>query len=71
MARFPEKAEDEISKKGALLSDSKSNEMEAMLVRNHVRDLVEAGLRPEDIAVVTPYNAQVCKYATDEKVMLM
>ncbi|KAI5861780.1 DNA helicase [Durotheca rogersii] len=43
----------------SLFGDSKSNEMEAAVVRQHVRKLVEAGVRPEDIAVVTPYNAQL------------
>ena len=63
---FPEKNEedsgsDNIKKKGksSLYGDSKCNEMEAALVRLHVTSLVEAGVRPEDIAVVTPYNAQV------------
>jgi DNA polymerase alpha-associated DNA helicase A len=60
---FPEKnEEDDGSKKSSLrslLGDSKSNEMEAGLVRQHVKVLVDAGLRAEDIAVVTPYNAQV------------
>ncbi|KAF4771471.1 hypothetical protein HAV15_004321 [Penicillium sp. str.  len=56
---FPEKAEDEISKKGALLSDSKSNEMEAMVVARHVDNLIDAGVRPESIAVITPYNGQL------------
>ena len=64
---FPEKNEEEdVSsgkkplKKSSLFGESKSNEMEAVLVRQHVRTLVdEAGVKPEDIAVVTPYNAQV------------
>ena len=62
---FPEKNEDEQDAAGkkltksSLFGDSKSNEMEAALARQHVRALVEAGVRPEDIAVVTPYNAQV------------
>jgi DNA polymerase alpha-associated DNA helicase A len=61
---FPEKTEDEADAGGkkdrsALLGDSKSNEMEAALVRQHVGSLVQAGVRPDDIAVVTPYNAQV------------
>lgn len=60
---FPEKSEDEeTNKKGSLkslLGDSKSNEMEAALVKEHVQKLVDAGVRPEDIAVVSPYNAQV------------
>ncbi|KAF4467324.1 dna polymerase alpha-associated dna helicase a [Fusarium albosuccineum] len=60
---FPEKNEEDDKdnpKKGraSLHGESKSNEMEAALVRQHVKQLVEAGVRPEDIAVVTPYNAQ-------------
>ncbi|KAF5669146.1 hypothetical protein FDENT_11596 [Fusarium denticulatum] len=61
---FPEKNEEddkETPRKGraGLHGDSKSNEMEAALVQQHVRQLVGAGVRPEDIAVVTPYNAQL------------
>lgn len=58
---FPEKSEEEgIAKKGkGLLSESKSNEMEAALVKYHVQSLVDAGVKPDDIAVVTPYNAQL------------
>jgi DNA polymerase alpha-associated DNA helicase A len=59
---FPEKAEDEeVGKKAGkgMTGESKSNEMEAALVKEHVQNLVNAGVKPEDIAVVTPYNAQV------------
>ncbi|KAF4480099.1 HCS1-DNA helicase A [Fusarium agapanthi] len=61
---FPEQNEEdekETPRKGraGLHGDSKSNEMEAALVQQHVRQLVGAGVRPEDIAVVTPYNAQL------------
>jgi DNA polymerase alpha-associated DNA helicase A len=63
---FPETAEDEAGssaagKKAGLLSlgESKSNSGEARLAKMHVKNLVEAGVRPEDIAVITPYNAQV------------
>lgn len=57
---FPEKAEDkEIGQKEALLGESKSNEMEAMVAARHVDNLVEAGIKPEDIAVITPYNGQL------------
>ncbi|KAH9866221.1 hypothetical protein J1614_008787 [Plenodomus biglobosus] len=60
---FPEKSEDEgvIGKggKGMSLGDSKSNEGEAALVKMHVRNLVKAGVKADDIAVVTPYNAQL------------
>lgn len=71
---FPEKAEDVESQdmkhggsKGALMSDSKSNDMEAALVRLHIRNLVEAGVMAEDIAVVTPYNGQLALLAQDLK----
>lgn len=61
---FPERNEEEDKDnpkkgRGSLHSESKSNEMEAALVRQHVAQLVDAGVRPSDIAVVTPYNAQV------------
>lgn len=61
---FPEKAEDDDlndgkKKKSLSMADSKSNELEAALTKVHVRNLVEAGVKSEDIAVVTPYNAQV------------
>jgi DNA polymerase alpha-associated DNA helicase A len=59
---FPEQiedAEDGSKGKSALLADSKINEGEAALVRYHVSKLVEAGVREEDIAVITPYNGQL------------
>ena len=60
---FPEKSEDadddKKKTKSSLLGDSKSNEMEAALVKYHVRNLVDAGIQAEEIAVVTPYNAQL------------
>jgi DNA polymerase alpha-associated DNA helicase A len=65
---YPEKnEEDDTGRKGSIRSlygESKSNEMEAALVRQHVRKLVNAGVKPEDIAVVTPYNAQVSGKST-------
>lgn len=70
---FPEKVDVEnrddkhSSSKGALMSDSKSNDMEAALVRLHVRNLVEAGVLADDIAVVTPYNGQLALLAQDLK----
>ncbi|KAF3162958.1 hypothetical protein TWF788_001712 [Orbilia oligospora] len=39
--------------------ESKSNAMEAALCRYHLRSLLEAGVQPKDIAIITPYNAQV------------
>ncbi|KAI0160364.1 DNA helicase [Xylariaceae sp. FL1272] len=62
---FPEKNEEEESttgKKGSIRSlygESKSNEMEAVLVREHVRKLIDAGVKADDIAVISPYNAQL------------
>ncbi|WYZ34744.1 hypothetical protein EsH8_I_001020 [Colletotrichum jinshuiense] len=65
---YPEKNEDDdkdaVKKaKFSLHGESKSNEMEAALVRQHAQKLVDAGVRPEDIAVVTPYNAQLAVLA--------
>ena len=63
---FPEKTEDEESpgaKGKGLLTESKVNEHEAAIVRMHVSKLVEAGLKPEDVAVVTPYNGQLALLA--------
>ena len=39
--------------------DSKSNEGESDLVVAHVTNLIEAGIREQDIAIITPYSAQV------------
>ncbi|KAL8770625.1 MAG: hypothetical protein Q9209_003693 [Squamulea sp. 1 TL-2023] len=51
--------------KSTLMSDSssKSNPSEVTVVERHVAALVEAGVRAEDIAVVTPYNAQLALLA--------
>ena len=38
---------------------SRFNEGEAQLVEKHVMKLIEAGVAPEQIAVITPYNGQV------------
>jgi DNA polymerase alpha-associated DNA helicase A len=60
---FAEKSEEEDKTHkpgpGLSLGESKSNPGEAALVKVHVQSLVAAGLKPEDIAVITPYNAQV------------
>ena len=58
---FPEKIDDEDMdrSKRSLLGDSKSNEHEAGLVKMHVDNLINAGVKAEDIAVVTPYNGQL------------
>ena len=59
---FPEKTEDDSNgevHKSTLFGDSKNNEMEAAVVAMHVKNLIQAGVRDEDIAVVTPYNAQL------------
>jgi len=50
--------------KGSLLNDSKSNASEAALAAKHVSSLVAAGVKAEDIAVVTPYNAQLSLLAS-------
>ena len=42
-----------------LVAGSKSNAAEVRLVAAHVRALLAAGLRHDEIGVITPYNAQV------------
>jgi DNA polymerase alpha-associated DNA helicase A len=57
-----ETEDDEVGKKagpGISLGESKSNRGEAAVVVMHVRSLLTAGVRPEDVAVITPYNAQL------------
>ncbi|EME49460.1 hypothetical protein DOTSEDRAFT_84844 [Dothistroma septosporum NZE10] len=59
---FPEKVEDdEAGSKGksSLLAESKVNELEALIVQRQVSSLVNAGVKAEDIAIVTPYNGQL------------
>ena len=58
---YPEKVEDDdsASKGKSLLAESKVNEHEAAIVSYHVGNLVTAGVKPEDIAIVTPYNGQL------------
>ncbi|KAG5297993.1 helicase [Histoplasma ohiense] len=60
---FPEKVEEPAvmpkQKQISLFAESKSNDMEAYLVTRHVENLIGAGVKPEDVAVVTPYNAQL------------
>lgn len=51
--------------KGSLLHDSKSNPSEALLVKAHVSALIAAGVHAEDIAVITPYNAQLSYLSYD------
>ncbi|KAF2154048.1 DNA helicase [Myriangium duriaei CBS 260.36] len=58
---FFEKVDDDEpgTSKSSLLGDSKSNPLEAEVVRTHVEKLIGAGVKPEDIAVITPYNGQL------------
>ena len=57
---FPEKTEEPLgARRSAILGESKSNEMEVAVVQMHVGKLTEAGVRAEDMAVITPYNAQL------------
>lgn len=44
---------------GAMEGDSKANAGEAEIVVKHVQALFEKGLSPSEVAVITPYNAQV------------
>jgi DNA polymerase alpha-associated DNA helicase A len=58
---FPESTPE--GDESALLGESKRNEGEARIVKEMVRDLVDAGCQPGNIAVITPYNAQVATFA--------
>ncbi|KAG4303605.1 hypothetical protein PCK1_000123, partial [Pneumocystis canis] len=49
----------ENSEHGIPFSDSKSNQMEAFLVSDYVVKLLNAGVKQKDIAIITPYSAQV------------
>ncbi|CAI5700818.1 unnamed protein product [Peronospora effusa] len=54
-----EDADDDEGKEHSILRLSKSNEGEARVVARHVRALLAAGLKEDEIAVITPYNKQV------------
>ncbi|KAG2732580.1 hypothetical protein G9P44_004997 [Scheffersomyces stipitis] len=56
---FPEKSSDEDAKSLADSTGSKFNEMEALVVTQHIKKLLESGVAPEHIGVISPYNAQV------------
>lgn len=44
---------------GVNAAGSRFNEGEAQIVAQHVKALIEQGLKPEQIAVISPYNGQV------------
>lgn len=57
---FPERVEDEEDINNVLASSgSKYNDMEASVAVQHIAKLVEAGVQPEQIGVISPYSAQV------------
>lgn len=58
---FEQSEDDDTGAKGrsSLLAESRMNEHEAAIVRLHVARLVRAGVKAEDIAVITPYNGQL------------
>ncbi|CAK4383924.1 unnamed protein product [Aphanomyces euteiches] len=51
--------EDVDDSNSSILSVSKSNQGEAQIVVKHVKALLASGLRPHEVAVITPYNGQV------------
>ncbi len=55
----PEAEEVRKGKLKAMMSESKSNHAEALLVLRHLRSLLSAGVKASDIALLTPYNAQL------------
>lgn len=54
---FPEKSSDD-SQAVVESTGSKYNDMEALVVVQHLDRLLEAGVPPADIGIISPYNAQ-------------
>ncbi|RLV92669.1 DNA polymerase alpha-associated DNA helicase A [Spathaspora sp. JA1] len=50
---FPEQISESIE------GDSKFNEMELLIVKGHIENLLSHGIQPKDIGVIAPYAAQV------------
>ena len=57
---FPESTPE--ADESSLLGESKRNEREARIVKSMVKELIMAGVPSGDIAVITPYNAQVYSF---------
>lgn len=51
---FPEQINESIEG-----GDSKYNEMEILVVQGHLQKLLDSGVRPQDIGIISPYAAQV------------
>ncbi|KAF3993986.1 hypothetical protein FT663_00006 [Candidozyma haemuli var. vulneris] len=56
---FPERVEDDDGKSVLASTGSKYNDMEASVAVQHIAKLIEAGVKPEEIGVISPYSAQV------------
>lgn len=56
---FPERVEDDEGKSVLASSGSKYNDLEAAVAVQHIGKLIEAGVKPEQIGVISPYSAQV------------
>lgn len=56
---FPEKSTDNENNDIIGSGGSKFNELEALLCIQHVEKLLNSGVKPEHIGIISPYNAQV------------
>lgn len=56
---FPEQVAEKSDSSLAILAESKYNESEVLVVLQHVRRLLSCGVQPQDIGIISPYNAQV------------
>lgn len=67
---FPESDSfsDNTTTSSSLLTDSKSNPHEALLIHSHIQSLTLAGIHPSDIAIITPYAAQLSYLSHDLKI---
>lgn len=56
---FPEQTADEPGITVASSAGSKFNEMEVLVVVQHVQQLIQAGVQQEAVGIISPYSAQV------------
>lgn len=73
---FPEKLTDDDRSSSNLLEStgSKYNDMEALVVLQHLKQLIDIGIDPQVIGIISPYNAQVSllkKYLQSNEITLV
>lgn len=56
---FPEQIDEDSSSNMNVSNGSKFNDMEILVVTDHIQKLISAGLKQDQIGVISPYSAQV------------